>query len=113
MLLAKECPRMIYTGDLLCCRTASDKLLFLIVMEDLLLQDVDVKVSVRSSLEQTSYLQHYIDFCSKYENPKEIYQSMSKEVKEKLRGLAGKNEHYHYHYKYKIYLDMNPEPQLF
>ena len=55
----------------------------------------------------TSYLQHYIDLCSKYENPKEIYQSMSEEVKEKLRGLAGKNEHY----KYKIYLEMNPELQ--
>ena len=47
MLLAKECPGMIYVGDLVCCRTSSDKLLFLIVMEDVLLQDVDVKVSVR------------------------------------------------------------------
>ena len=47
MLLAKECPGMIYAGDLVCCRTVSDKLIFLIVMEDVLLQDVDVKVSVR------------------------------------------------------------------
>ena len=47
MLLEKECPGMLLANDLVCCHSVSGTLMFLIVQEDVLLQDVDVKISVK------------------------------------------------------------------
>ena len=48
MLLKKSCPGILIKNDLVCCRTVSDTLMFLIVENDLLDQ-VDIKISVRFS----------------------------------------------------------------
>ena len=47
MLLEKDCPGMLTANDLVCCRSVSDTLMYLIVREDVLLKDNDVRVPVR------------------------------------------------------------------
>ena len=47
MLLEKDCPGMLTADDLVCCRSVSDTLMYLIVREDVLLKDNDVRVPVR------------------------------------------------------------------
>lgn len=47
MLSEKEFPGMLIANDLVCCRSVSDTLMYLIVREDVLLKDDDVKIPVR------------------------------------------------------------------
>ena len=47
MLIDKSSPGMLIKNDLVCCRTVRDTLMFLIVEKDVLLDQVDVKISVR------------------------------------------------------------------
>ena len=46
MLLEKNCPGLLHKNDLVCCRSITDTLMFLIVQEDVLLNDRNVKISV-------------------------------------------------------------------
>ena len=47
MLLEKVHPGMLLANDLVCSRSITDTLMFLIVQEGVLMRDVDVKISVR------------------------------------------------------------------
>ena len=53
--------------------------------------------------EPTSYMQHYINLCEKYDSPEDVYKKSSEEVKERLRSCAENNQ-----YKYEIYGEINP-----
>lgn len=47
MLLDKSMPGMLHSKDLVGCRSVTDSLMFLIVQEDVLLSNSDVKIAVR------------------------------------------------------------------
>ena len=47
LLLEKCVPGMLHLNDLVCCRSMTDSLMFLIVQEDVLLSNNDVRVLVR------------------------------------------------------------------
>ena len=46
MLLEQNIPGMLYKDDLVCCRSIEDTLMFLVVQDDVLLNHIDVKISV-------------------------------------------------------------------
>ena len=50
----------------------------------------------------TSYMQHYVDLCEKYDCPANVYKKSAEDVKERLRSCAENDQ-----YKYKIYAEIN------